>query len=175
MSGLYCKSPSKNRQNHEKNIQKKIYFRPTDPNFFTIWNRNRRYFFYALAYDPHRKLGLRTRQNQRRDVPYACSVHMYQCINEFWLYNSSNFALHYNYYTKFLSKHCIKRVLDTEMNGYHCFNFTEKLSYKVVDPKQPKNVKFSLWSIIETFPRGEARIIRGGAKWSLGRCKAISR
>ena len=28
--------------------------------------------------------------------------------------------------TKFLSKHCIKRVLDTEMNGYHCFNFTEK-------------------------------------------------
>jgi hypothetical protein len=44
--------------------------------------------------------------------------------------------------TKFLSKHCrIKRVLDTEMNGYHCFNFTEKLSY---DPKQPKNVKFSL-------------------------------
>jgi hypothetical protein len=28
--------------------------------------------------------------------------------------------------TKFLSKHCIKRVLDTEMNGYHCFNYTEK-------------------------------------------------
>jgi hypothetical protein len=28
--------------------------------------------------------------------------------------------------TKFLSKHCIKRVLDTEMNGYHCFNFIEK-------------------------------------------------
>jgi hypothetical protein len=34
----------KTRQNHEKNIQKKIYFRPTDPNFFTIWNRNHRYF-----------------------------------------------------------------------------------------------------------------------------------
>ena len=28
--------------------------------------------------------------------------------------------------TKFPSKYCIKRVLDTEMNGYHCFNFTEK-------------------------------------------------
>ena len=28
--------------------------------------------------------------------------------------------------TKFLSKHCIKRLLDTEMNGYHCFNFIEK-------------------------------------------------
>jgi hypothetical protein len=27
--------------------------------------------------------------------------------------------------TKFLSKHCIERVLDKEMNGYHCFNFTE--------------------------------------------------
>jgi hypothetical protein len=33
--------------------------------------------------------------------------------------------------TKFLSKHCIKRVLDTEMYGYHCFSFTEKLSYEV--------------------------------------------
>jgi hypothetical protein len=32
--------------------------------------------------------------------------------------------------TKFLSKHCIKRVLDTEMNGYHCFNFTEKTSLR---------------------------------------------
>jgi hypothetical protein len=31
-----------------------------------------------------------------------------------------------NIATKFLSKHCIKRVLDTEMNGYHCFNFAEK-------------------------------------------------
>ena len=31
--------------------------------------------------------------------------------------------------TKFLTKHCIKRVLDTEMNG--CFNFTEKLSYEM--------------------------------------------
>jgi hypothetical protein len=25
----------------------------------------------------------------------------------------------------------VKRVLDTEMNGFHCFNFTEKLSYEV--------------------------------------------
>jgi hypothetical protein len=43
---------------------------------------------------------------------------------------SSNFAF-ITITTKFLSKHCIKRVLDTEMNGYHCFNFTEKLSYEV--------------------------------------------
>jgi hypothetical protein len=31
----------------------------------------------------------------------------------------------------FQNMHCIKRVHDTEMNGYHCFNFTEKLSYEV--------------------------------------------
>ena len=35
--------------------------------------------------------------------------------------------------TKFLSKHCIKRVLDTEMNGYHYFNFTEKTFLQTVD------------------------------------------
>jgi hypothetical protein len=35
----------------------------------------------------------------------------------------SNLALIITIATKFLAKHCIKRVLDTEMNGYHCFNF----------------------------------------------------
>jgi hypothetical protein len=25
-----------------------MYFQPTDPNFFTIWNRNHRYFFLRL-------------------------------------------------------------------------------------------------------------------------------
>jgi hypothetical protein len=47
--------------------------------------------------------------------------------------------------TKFLSKHCIKRVLDTEMNGYHCFNFAEKtfLRHEVyVEPKQPSHFHF---------------------------------
>ena len=53
----------------------------------------------------------------------------------------------------------------------------KKLFWRSVDPKQPKNVKFSLWSIIETFPRGGAwlfrgcaKILRGGAKRSQGRC-----
>ena len=42
------------------------------------------------------------------------------------------FALYYNYYkVSFKTLHYSKRVLDTEMNGYHCFNFTEKLSYQV--------------------------------------------
>jgi hypothetical protein len=30
------------------------------------------------------------------------------------------------------------------MNGFHCFNFTEKTFLRSVDPKQPKNVKFPL-------------------------------
>jgi hypothetical protein len=33
---------------HEKTYSEKNYFRPTDPNFFAIWNWNHRYFFYAL-------------------------------------------------------------------------------------------------------------------------------
>jgi hypothetical protein len=48
--------------------------------------------------------------------------------------------------TKFLSKLCIKRVLDTEMNGYHCFNFTEKLSYEVqtISSQKISNLHFDL-------------------------------
>ena len=55
-------------------------------------------------------------------VVYICtSVLMkYECMTPI------NLALIITIATKFLSKHCIKRVLDTEMNGYHCFNFTEK-------------------------------------------------
>jgi hypothetical protein len=56
--------------------------------------------------------------------------------------------------TKFLSKHLIKRVLDTEMNWLSLFQFYRKTFLRSVDPKQPKDVKFSLRSIIETFPRG---------------------
>jgi hypothetical protein len=33
---------------------------------------------------------------------------------------------------------------DTEMNGYHRFNFTQKTFLRSIDPKQPKNVKFAL-------------------------------
>jgi hypothetical protein len=77
--------------------------------------------------------------------------------------------------TQFLSKHCSKSVLDTEMNGYHCFNFTEKTFLRSVDPKQPKNVNFSLWSIIEIFPRGGAWCFRRGAIIIMQRrCKTIS-
>ena len=42
--------------------------------------------------------------------------------------------------TKFLSKYCIKRILDTEMNWLSLFNFTVSVDHN----KQPKNVKFSL-------------------------------
>jgi hypothetical protein len=71
----------------------------------------------------------RARQCQRRDV-CMYNVHMYQCINELTL-NSSNFTLHYNYYKVSFETLHYKRVFDTEaMNGYHCFNFTEKLYYE---------------------------------------------
>jgi hypothetical protein len=43
---------------------------------------------------------------------------------------------------KFLSKHCIKRVLDTGMNGYHCFKFYRKTFLRSVDRKQPKKSNF---------------------------------
>jgi hypothetical protein len=37
----------KNAKTMKQIFKKKIYFRPTDPNFFTIWNRNHRYFFFT--------------------------------------------------------------------------------------------------------------------------------
>jgi hypothetical protein len=43
------------------------------------------------------------------------------------------------------------------MNGYHALlQFYRKTFLQSVDPKQLKNFKFSLWSIIEIFPRGGA-------------------
>ena len=33
-------------------------------------------------------------------------------------------------------------ILDTEMNGYHCFNFTEKLSFKVWTASNQKMSNF---------------------------------
>jgi hypothetical protein len=50
------------------------------------------------------------------------------------------------------------------------FQLKEKSFVRSVDPKQPKNIKCSLWSIIETFPRGGAWLFRGGAKRSQWRC-----
>jgi hypothetical protein len=47
--------------------------------------------------------------------------------------------------------HCIKKVLDTELNGYHCFNCTEKTFLRSVDRKQPSNFHFDLSS---KFPQG---------------------
>ena len=59
------------------------------------------------------------------DVTYACSVHMYQCINDYDC-TTRPILPFITIVTKFLLKHCVKRVFDTEMNGYHCLNFTEK-------------------------------------------------
>jgi hypothetical protein len=49
----------------------------------------------------------------------------------------------------------------------------KKTYLRSVDPKQPKNVKFSLWSIVETFPRGGAWLFRGGAKILRGGAKIL--
>jgi hypothetical protein len=75
--------------------------------------------------------------------------------------------------TKFLSKHCIKRVFDTEMNGYHCFNFTEKTFLQSIDPKQPSNFHFDLSLKLET-SKGRCITFQGRCKNSQGRCKTIS-
>jgi hypothetical protein len=108
-------------------------------------------------------------QSRSRNIAYACSVHMYQCISELWLYNSSNFALHYN---------CYKVSFKTLHYMYltqRWMTITVSVLQKNLDAKQPKNVKFSLWSIIETIPRGGARLFRGGAKILRGgACKTIS-
>ena len=100
------------------------------------------------------------------DVMYACSVHI--CIKVLVNYD---FTTHYNYndYRKFLSKHCIKRVLDTDMNWLSLFQF-----YRV-DPKQPKmsNFHFDLfyhWN----FPKGMCTTFQGRCKNYQGRCKTIS-
>jgi hypothetical protein len=77
----------------------------------------------------------------------------------------------YNYY-----KVSFKRGTWHRDQGLSLFPFYKKTFLQSVVSKQPKNVKFSLWSIIEICPRGPwlfrggAKILRGGAKWSQGRC-----
>ena len=75
--------------------------------------------------------------------------------------------------TKFLSKHCIKRELDSEMNGYHCFDSIlqrDFLTSRSVDPKQPSHFHFvpSL-----KLSQGEVHDLSGGAKRSQGRCALL--
>ena len=69
---------------------------------------------------------------------------VYICISVLMNYDCTTHPiLHFiTITTKFLSKHCIKRVLDTEMNAYHCFNFTEKRSYEVWTLSNQKMSKF---------------------------------
>ena len=83
---------------------------------------------------------------------------------------SSNFV---KITTKCLSKHY------TEMNGYHCFNFTEKTFLRRVDPignQKMSNFHFDLslklseGEVHDFSGRGGAKILRGGAKRSQGRC-----
>ena len=88
---------------------------------------------------------------------------VYICINELRLYNSSNFALHYNYnYYKLSFKTLTQRWT------LSLFQFYRKNVLTLsVDPKQKEmsNFHFDLY-IFETFPRGGAWLFRGGAKFS---------
>lgn len=59
----------------------------------------------------------RPTRNSIGNPAYASSVHMNQCIYELWLYESSTFALHFTT-TKFLSNHCVKKVLGTYIDDW---------------------------------------------------------
>jgi hypothetical protein len=56
----------------------------------------------------------------------------------------------------------LKRVLDTRDECLSLFQLYRKTFLRSVDPnhEQPKNVKYSLWSVTETFPRGGAWLFR---------------
>ena len=75
---------------------------------------------------------------------------VYICISVFMNYDCTTHPIlpFITITTKLLSKHCIKRVLDTEMNGYHCFNFTQKKNFltilRSVDAEQPSNFHFDI-------------------------------
>jgi hypothetical protein len=125
----------------------------------------------ASSHNPHGNLGLIVEQaiistRWGKHVVYICtSVLMnYECMTPIA--------------TKFLSKHCIKRVLetlDTEMSRYHCFNFTGKTFLRSVDPKQPSHFHFvpSLKLSQGAVFQERCKILRGGAKRSQGRCAPL--
>ena len=54
---------------------------------------------------------------------YCICINELLCINESGLYDSSNFALHYNYL-----QNVFQNIANAmfELNGYHCFNFYSK-------------------------------------------------
>jgi hypothetical protein len=53
------------------------------------------------------------------------------------------------------------KLLSNRDDWLSLFQFYRKTFLRSVDPKQPKNVKFSLWSFIETFSQGEVRDFSG--------------
>ena len=65
---------------------------------------------------------------------------MYICISVLMNYDCTTYPVvpFITITTIFFSKHCMRRVLDAEMNSYHV------VFLQSVDPKQPKNVKYSL-------------------------------
>jgi hypothetical protein len=123
-------------------------------------------------------IGLRTYPSKVTYVTYGCTAHI-NSIHELWFTASSNFALHH-VITKFLSKYYTKRVLDTVMNGYHFFNFKEKLvaSYRYYSKRHVQKlvrniiVNRSLGAVLSLidFPKAMCMTFQGGAKRFRGRC-----
>jgi hypothetical protein len=86
--------------------------------------------FSGLSHCPHGMFELRKFLLKSTMRCASSTVHMYKYTYKLWLYDSSSFAFYYLTITSY-SKHCIRKICDTEMDGYHCFTFTGKLSYKV--------------------------------------------
>jgi hypothetical protein len=74
--------------------------------------------------------------------------------------------MNYDCTTHFLSKYCITFNCSTWQRDewLSLFQFYRKSFLRSVDTNQPKNLKFLLWSIIKTFPRGGAWLFRGSTK-----------
>jgi hypothetical protein len=81
---------------------------------------------------------------------------VYICVSVLMNYDCTTHPI-LPFITKFLSKHCIKRVLDTEMNGYH-FQFYRKTFLGSVDATK----KCKIFTLIVWLFRGGAKSLRGG-------------
>jgi hypothetical protein len=140
-------------KNHEKNIQKKNYFRPTDPNFLAIWNRNHIFFFYphgfsiglrhsyynnkALRHSLSRYHGLEARQTSKpQNRRPLFDVELYLTVHKSFVSTSLNtihpgctFHLSYPYWT-FTSNFIIRK--------YNEFNHRDRAQINI---NSDKNIK----------------------------------
>jgi hypothetical protein len=125
-------------------------------------------FMRVQAHDPMERYGLE-RAKVNNVTLYAFRVHMYQCINELWLHDSSNFALYYNYYK--VSFIPLKGYLTQRWMAITVSILKEKLSYEVFTLSNHQ-----IFTLIyhRYFPKGRCMIFQGRFKNPQRRCKTIS-